>query len=152
MSSLTCMSQCLYNICIYTINTTYVYNQRPIQATFTFQENAKYQMSTASEYRALWTSQMNVYSVGMKLAQPSRTLGGQCCWHASSSQMRRLRHFCSLTFLTNNRSHISSSFRRMRIHRSSSSTLFCSLGALKAFHWHDPTLSIYPYTLTHTEL
>lgn len=57
----------------------------------------------------------------------------------------------SLTFLTNNRSHMSSSFRRMPIHKSSSSTLFWSLGALKVFHWHDPTLSIYPYTLTHTE-
>lgn len=34
---------------------------------------------------------MNEYSVGMKLAQPSRTLWGQCCWHASSSQIRRLR-------------------------------------------------------------
>lgn len=34
---------------------------------------------------------MNEYSVGMKLAQPSRTLWSQCCWHALSSQMRRLR-------------------------------------------------------------
>lgn len=37
----------------------------------------------------------------------------------------------------------------MHIHKSSSSTLFWSLGALKVFHWHDPTLSIYPYTHTH---
>lgn len=56
----------------------------------------------------------------------------------------------SLTFLTNNRACISSSFRRMPIHKSSSSTLLWSLGALKVFHWHDPTLSVYPCTLTHT--
>lgn len=55
----------------------------------------------------------------------------------------------SLTFLTNNRACISSSFRRMPIHKSSSSTLLWSLGALKVFHWHDPTYLSTP-ALSHT--